>query len=186
MANKVRQVVQEESKRLDFKVRVVERSGTTMKQHLVRTDMGRSAPCAMNDCPICLTNPGEGGGAKHHRSGALYSGTCMICKAVHGEEFEALYWGESGDSGYVRTKSHLDSIEKRDINNAFAKHLAENHPERIGDKTAFRFRVARTFRRQIFEAVRIHGCKANVVMNSKAEWMQPAIDRIVVTREPQN
>ena len=68
LAGKVREVVEEESKRLDFKVKVVERGGTTMKQHLVRTDMGRSIPCTMADCPICLTNPGEGGGAKHQRS----------------------------------------------------------------------------------------------------------------------
>ena len=89
----------------------------------------------------------------------------------------------------MRTKSHLDSNERRDINNAFAKHLQEHHPDRVGDKSAFQFRVAKTFRRplerQIWEAVRIHGCKANICLNSKAEWMHPAIDRIVVTREPQ-
>ena len=189
LAGKVREVVEEESKRLDFKVRVVERGGTTMKQHLVRTDMGRSIPCSMGDCPMCLTNPGEGGGAKHHRSGALYSGTCLICRAEHGDDFEAIYWGESGDSGYVRIKEHCDCIERRDGNNAFAKHLEEHHPDRIGDKMAFQFKVARTFRsslmRQIWEAVKIHGSKATIVLNSKAEWMQPAIDRIVVTREPQ-
>ena len=189
LANKVKEIVGEESKRLNFKVKVVERGGMTMKQHLVRTDMGRTVPCAMGDCPICLTNPGEGGGLRHQRSGALYSGSCLICKALHGEEFEALYWGESGDSGYVRTKSHLDSVEKRDLNNAFAKHLQEHHPDRVGDKSAFQFRVAKTFRkpleRQISEAVKIHGCKASICLNSKAEWMLPATDRIVVTREPQ-
>ena len=160
-----------------------------MKQHLVRTDMGRSIPCTMADCPICLTNPGEGGGAKHQRSGALYSGTCLICRAEHGDDFEAIYWGESGDSGYVRIKEHCDCIERRDSNNAFSKHLEEHHPDRMGDMMAFQFKVARTFKsslmRQIWEAVKIHGSKATIVLNSKAEWMQPAIDRIVVTREPQ-
>ena len=55
---------------------------------------------------------------------------------------------------------------------------------------AFMFKVARTFKsplmRQIWEAVKIHGSKATIVLNSKSEWMQPAIDRIVVTREPQD
>ena len=72
---------------------------------------------------------------------------------------------------------------------AFAKHLEDHHQDRMGDKMAFRFKIARTFRsslmRQIWEAVKIHGSKATIVLNSKAEWMQPAIDRIVVTREPQ-
>ena len=40
--------------------------------------------------------------------------------------------------------------------------------------------------RQIWEAVKIYGSKATIVLNSKAEWMQPAIDRIVVTRGPQD
>ena len=56
---------------------------------------------------------GEGGGAKHHRSGALYYGSCLICPAEHGADFEAVYWGESGDSGYVRIKEHFDCIERR-------------------------------------------------------------------------
>ena len=81
LANQAREVVEGEGKRLDIKVKVVERGGPTMKQHLVRTDMGRSIPCPGDNCPICLTNPGEGGGAKHHRSGALYSGSCLICPA---------------------------------------------------------------------------------------------------------
>ena len=136
------------------------------------------------------TNPGEGGGAKHHRSDALYSGSCLICPAERGDDFEAVYYGKSGDSGYVRIKEHFDIIERRDPSNAFSKHLQEHHPARIGDKMAFRFKVVRTFRsslmRQIWEAVKIHGSKATIVLNSKAEWMQPAIDRIVVTREPQD
>ena len=39
LANKAREVVEGEGKRLDIKVKVVERGGPTMKQHLVRTDM---------------------------------------------------------------------------------------------------------------------------------------------------
>ena len=114
----------------------------------------------------------------------------MICPAENGDDFEAVYWGESGDSGYVRINEHFDCIERQDQNNAFSKHLQEHHPARVGDKMAFMFKVARTFKsplmRQIWEAVKIHGSKATIVLNSKSEWMQPAIDRIVVTREPQD
>ena len=53
---------------------------------------------------------------------------------------------------------------------------------------AFSFRVLRTFNkpllRLIWEAVRIHGTDATFIMNSRAEWHQPAVDRVVVTREP--
>ena len=82
---------------------------------------------------------------------------------------------------------HICCIERRDTSNGFAKHLEEHHPNRVGDTKAFRFSVARTFRsslvRQIYEAVKIYGSQADIVLNSKSEWNQPAIDRIIVTRE---
>ena len=65
--------------------------------------------------------------------------------------------------------------------------MAECHPGREGQVKAFQFRVARTYRRslvrQIWEAVRIHGCKATIILNSKAEWEQPLVERVVVTRD---
>ena len=33
------------------------------------------------------------------------------------------------------------------------------------------------------EAVKIYGSQATIVLNSKAEWHQPSIDRVVVTRD---
>ena len=121
---------------------------------------------------------------KHHRSGALYSGTCNICPEGG---FTAEYVGESGYSAYVRSKEHQAAILTRDKTNAFAKHLAEYHPAKEGDVKVFSFKVIGTFRkpmeRLISEAVKIHGSEADIVMNSRAEWHQPAIDRVVVTRE---
>jgi hypothetical protein len=188
LANRARKVVEEECKRLNINVRVAERAGTSLRQHLVRKDLSSGVPCPQGDCPICLTNPGQGGGLRHHRSGVMYTGTCLVCPAKHGPEFTAIYTGESGDSGYVRTKEHTSSIERRDQENAFAKHLAEHHPEKEGDWRCFKFQVARTYRksllRQIWEAVEIHGSKATIILNSKAEWHQPVVDRVVVTREP--
>ena len=49
------------------------------------------------------------------------------------------------------------------------------------------FEVIRTFEkpleRQVAEAVFIHNCKADKLLNSKSEWEQPAIERLIVTRE---
>ena len=46
------------------------------------------------------------------------------------------------------------------------------------------FKVLRTFRRslvrQISEAVAIHGCMATVLLNSRSEWEQPMVDRVMV------
>ena len=112
----------------------------------------------------------------------------MICPEERGEDFTAVYFGESGDSGYVRAGMHRTSIVRKDIGNAFAKHLAEEHPERQGDIAAFKFTILKTYRRkslyrQVAEAVKIYGSQATIVLNSKAEWHQPSIDRVVVTRD---
>ena len=149
--------------------------------------MGGGGPCPQGDCVLCLTNPGERGGLRHHRSGALYTGSCVICPAEHGQQFTAVYTGETGDSAYIRTGQHHQSITRGDQTNAFAHHITEHHPERQGDIQVFRFRVERTFRkaliRQIWEAIEIHGSQATIILNSRSEWEQPSIDRIVVSRE---
>ena len=159
----------------------------SLKEHLVRTDMGEGGPCPQGNCVLCLTNPGERGGLRHHRSGALYSGSCLLCPAEHGDQFTAVYTGETGDSGYTRTLQHGQSITRRDQANAFAHHLAEHHPQRQGDIQAFKFKVERTFRkalmRQIWEAIEIHGSRATIILNSRSEWEQPAVGQIVVERE---
>jgi hypothetical protein len=99
----------------------------------------------------------------------------------------AIYTGETGYSGYTRLCDHGAEIRRKDLSNAFAKHLREEHPEREGDTTAFDFKVVRTFQkpleRQVAEAVAIHNCKADEVLNSKSEWEQPATERLIVTRE---
>ena len=73
--------------------------------------------------------------------------------------------------------------------NAFAKHLSEDHPDadRRQVEDMVEFEVIKTFEkpleRQVAEAVFIHNCKADKLLNSKAEWEQPAIEQLIVTRE---
>ena len=123
--------------------------------------------------------------ALHQRSGALYRGTCRMCAAIGRS---TVYHGESGYNGYTRLDEHTVDIKAANPSNAFAKHLLEDHPtatafERQG---AISFEVLRTFEkpleRQLAEAVAIQNCKADLVLNSKAEWEQPAVERLIVTK----
>ena len=102
---------------------------------------------------------------------------------------EASYYSESAFSGFYRAESgHSKAIEKKDLSNAFAKHLNIFHPEAEGDKEAFNMKILQTFKkpleRKITEAVLINNSKANIKMNSKAEFHQPALARVITTREP--
>ena len=142
--------------------------------------------CKQVDCQACISNPGVGGGLLHQRSGALYRGTCKLCAAVGRS---TVYHGESGYNGYTRIDDHGGDIKAGNLSNAFAKHLTEDHPEATAMEiqTAIKFEVLRTFEkpleRQVAEAVAIQNCKADRVLNSKAEWEQPAVERLIVTRE---
>jgi hypothetical protein len=55
-----------------------------------------------------------------------------------------------------------------------------------GEEGHFDFQLERTFRkpmpRQVTEAVRIHNCSADIILNSRSEWEQPVTDRVVLTR----
>ena len=87
----------------------------------------------------------------------------------------------------LQCMKHEDDIKKFRLKNAFAKHLEEKHKDRRGDPTAFSFKVVKTYKkpheRQISEGVRIFSSEADILMNGKSEWMQPAVQRIQMTRE---
>ena len=181
LAEAVRTVVKEESARLGLKVKVQEGAGLSLKRSVVTSDLAFGQPCRQGDCALCLTGDGKGG-LHHHRSGAVYSGKCKLC----GGEV-ASYWGESGDSAYCRTHQHLEAIGNKDEGNAFAKHLAMYNPEHIGNKYAFEFQLeeihSKPLSRLCSESDFIHRSTSEIQMNSKAEWHQPAVARVVVTRE---
>jgi hypothetical protein len=187
LAEQAGKVLQEEAGRLGVSIRVVETGGVSAKQQLVRTDLAAGEPCRQGDCPACISNSGQGGGLQHQRSGALYTGSCQLCPQQG--LGTAVYTGESGFSAYTRLCTHRDDIRRKDQGNAFAKHLRDEHPDKEGEEGVgtFDFNVVRTYRkpmeRQIAEAVAIHACQATTILNSKAEWEQPATERLVVTRE---
>ena len=81
----------------------------------------------------------------------------------------------------------MEAIGKRDENNAFAKHLAIYHPDQAGNKEAFEFRLEEVHNKPLSrlcsESDFIHRNTSEIQMNSKAEWHQPVVARVVVTRE---
>ena len=89
--------------------------------------------------------------------------------------------GESGYNGYTRLDEHTVDIKAGIPSNAFAKHLLEDHPtatalERQG---AISFKVLRTFEKHLERQV----AGAVAIQNCKAEWEQPAVERLIVTRD---
>ena len=113
----------------------------------------------------------------------MYEGVCQICKT---NNVIASYDGECGDSGVHRADQHREDIVNKDEKNAFAKHLSNFHPDRTGDPNAIKIRVVKTFKKclehQVSEATAIHLKKRDILLNSRAEWHQPSVARVTVSR----
>jgi hypothetical protein len=125
-----------------------------------------------------------GAGGPHNRPSALYLGTCNLCEAAG---VKAEYWGETSRSGHYRALQHEEDVKKKLVTNAFAKHLANEHPEDQGSIDHFNIRVMSTFKkpldREKMEAVKIESSQADHLLNSKAEHKQPKLHRVRMTRE---
>ena len=179
LAKQVQVIASEEAARLGLSVKIIETGGKSLLQHLVRLDL---TGCFYEDCYLCESD--VKGGASHTRRGAHYSGTCSLC----GENQKlARYDGETGYSGYNRTREHRKDISDKNVKNAFAKHLEIFHPERQGDPSVFKLKVEATYQkclnRQVSEGVHIANSKADYLMNSKTEFMQPSVSRVIATRQ---
>ena len=114
----VSDVVTSEEAVLGMAVRVIETGGISLKQSLVRPDL---TGCYWDDCWLCECGVK---GASHTRSSAHYGGRCLECDKL-GKR--ASYDGDTGKSGYYRTKQHRKARENANLNNAFAKHSEIYH-----------------------------------------------------------
>ena len=91
----------------------------------------------------------------------------------------AKYDGESGNNGFTRGLDHQDGLDKKKEVNPLWKHCEIQHN---GEKVNFKMVCLKSFpsafMRQVNEGVRIANSKADICMNSKAEFHQPSIVRV--------
>ena len=144
LAKDIGKVLEEEGGRLGMKLRAVESGGVSLKRQLVRPDLKSGEPCGRPNCVLDRCSGGAGG--PHNSPSVVYRGTCKLCGL---EEISSEYWGESGFSGHHRCQNHEKEVEKREEGNAFAKHLANFHPDHQGDITAFDIQVMSTFKKPL-------------------------------------
>ena len=104
---------------------------------------------------------------------------CEKCKAG-GRKAE--YTGETARTPYLRGRKHEAGERRRDEDNALWKHKEEHHRGEEG--VTFSMKIVATYRtplaRQVGEAVHIQESKAEICMNSKAEYNGVRIPRVVV------
>ena len=161
-----------------FKVKIVERNGTTAKQLLHKSNPWAEGLCGRPDCYPCKT-----GDVKDcFRRNILYSHQCKQCKA---DGIEKVYIGESSRSAKERAGEHDQDYQKKKLDSHRLKHTETDHPGQ--DPPEFEFRVLATFHsalaRQISEAVSIRRKGEGAVLNSKGVFNRCKLPRLTVEKD---
>ena len=152
-------------------VKVCERGGSKIG-NIAKSDPLKPSNCNREDCFPCSK---EGGG-DCSRSCAAYRMECLECE---NSQISAIYHGETGRNGYTRGLEHYAGLKSKKEDNPLWKHCSIQHNGKI---VQFKMVCLKTFKtaflRQINEGVRIACSRADICMNSKAEFHQPSIIRV--------
>ena len=100
-----------------------------------------------------------------------------------GRKMVASYEGESGRNPYTRGLEHQNDLRNKNENSPLWKHVLIQHN---GQQVSFKMDALRSFKhpmvRQVNEGARIKLTKADICMNSRSEFHQPSIVRVLAVR----
>ena len=112
--------------------------------------------------------------------GMVYSCTCISCKLAV-EEKVSMYHGRSARTLYTRQGEHIGGCQAGKVDNALFKHAQLHHQGLVPE---FQLPVPDATSAQIFEGISINHSPSpdGYLMNSKAEYQQGEVARVVVVR----
>ena len=161
--SRLKKIYEEQIKKTEFKIKVVEKGGTKMKDILHRKNPFKKMKCDRNDCFVCST----GGKGACDKENITYD---IICQApcLH----KSVYRGESSFNAYTRGKEHLEKYQAGDAQSTLVNHCNDKHG---GEHVQFRMDVTGYFHndamlRQINEGINIKRTSEERLMNSRREW----------------
>ena len=154
-----------------LKFKILERGGRTVKSSVQSPNPTSTGECGSQDCVACR------GGSQNslcRKSNVQYQFTCNLCPP----ESKSAYIGETARNLYTRGKEHENNYRKESPQSFMTRHQTEKH---YGEAADFTAKVTGCFTdcfsRQISEGVYIRRSNCDV-LNSKAEWHQPALWRV--------
>ena len=157
-----------------WRIPVVERAGLAMRS-LAKAEPLKTEGCKRDDCFPCTT-----GGGNCERNGSGYRISCGSCLRA-GKKAE--YEGETGANGFTRGNEQLSGLRSKDPENALWKHCMLEHES---EQVDFSMKVLGSFQsamaRQVNEGVRIQRSRADYLLNSKSEFHQHPVVRVVPMR----
>ena len=157
-----------------WRIPVIEKAGLAMRS-LTKAEPLKTEGCKRDDCFPCTT-----GGGNCERKGSGYRISCGSCLRA-GKKAE--YEGETGANGFTRGNEQLSGLRSKDPENALWKHCMLEHES---EQVDFSMKVLGSFQsamaRQVNEGVRIQRSRADYLLNSKSEFHQHPVVRVVPMR----
>ena len=184
LLNRWRNIADDIKKQSEDRIRpkIIEQCGTSLKSILCKPSP-RESNCNDHECRVCACEDNKGLECRKTSKGGIgYEIQCMECNE-NGKR--SLYHGETSRTLYTRVKEHFH--QGRDTANEsrpLLKHIMLHHP---GKRVKFNIKKTGSFQdplsRQVNEGVRINNSNADpgYLMNSKAEYHQGQVPRIIVT-----
>ena len=174
-SSQLKKMYEREIRHSGLRIKVVERTGRTLKSQLQTSNPFRPRDCGRNGCFVCTTtNSGN-----CNTEGVTYNIKCVNPTCTRGNS----YRGESANNGYTRGDKHLKDYEREDERcSPLWRHCLEEHGGRRQD---FTMEITGTFRndtmmRQITEAVQINNENPRTLMNTRAEWRMARVPRTII------
>ena len=171
----LKRMYEREIRRSGIRMKVVEKTGRTLKSQLQTSNPFREPNCGREDCFVCTTF-GQG---NCNTEGITYRIDCGSGDCEKGN-----YKGETAFNAYTRGKEHASRLAARDLSNSpLWRHCMEQHG---GEPQTFLMSVTGSYRndtmlRQITEAVQINNTDPNERMNDRSEWNMTRVPRTVIT-----
>ena len=175
---------------LGFRIKVVERTGTTLKNSFPLTKLWSGEKCGRKDCVTCMQE-GEDIPPCTQRS-LVYENICLKCNPtamkkgeLKDQNGQSVYVGETSRSIHERAREHWDSFKSKDPKSHILKHhLIHN---RADGEPEFLMKIVKFHRtalsRQVAEAVRIK--RRGQVLNSRTEYNRCSIQRLTLEQNSQ-
>ncbi len=175
--SELKKLFDKEIKQRRMKIKVVERTGTKMKNILQKNSVLNDKQCT-EDCFVCATT----GKGNCMGSGATYA---IRCEEDHDGGKVYQYDGRTTKNAYARGKEHMDKFKAKNEESFMWKHCLEVHD---GVEQSFKMHVSGRYKDsptmlQIGEAIRIqkqNEDKKMVTMNSRNEWGIVKIPRATI------
>ena len=106
---------QSEIRNQGYKIKVVEKTGTTLKKVQQKSSPFKQQRCGRENCLVCK----QAGRGPRNAHGVTYEIECQEC--------ESKYVGETARNAYTRGTEHAGGLENRDEKSALWRHCVEKH-----------------------------------------------------------